>query len=61
MDYYDYDYLFDSRNVKSYTGFVFINKGIAISWRSVKQTLIVTFLNYLESLALHEAGPECAC
>ena len=60
VDYYDYDYLFDSRNIKSLAGFVLISKGTVISWRFIKQTFVATSSNHSEILALHEAGRECA-
>ncbi|GKC45257.1 retrovirus-related pol polyprotein from transposon TNT 1-94, partial [Tanacetum coccineum] len=43
----------------SQTGYVFLNRGIAISWHSQKQTLIATSSNHAEVIALHEASREC--
>ena len=40
-------------------GYVFTVGSTAISWRSTKQTLVVTSSNYAEFLALHEAHWEC--
>ncbi|KAJ0481014.1 putative RNA-directed DNA polymerase [Helianthus annuus] len=36
-----------------------MNRGTAISWRSQKQTLVVTSSNHAEVIALHEASREC--
>ena len=33
--------------------------GTAISWRSIKQTMVVTSSNHSEILAIHEASREC--
>ena len=38
---------------------MFNYNGTAISWRFVKQTMVVTSSNYLEILAIHEASCEC--
>ena len=60
LGYSDAGYLSNPHNVRSQTGYVFLSGGTAISWRSVKQTLVATFVNHLEILALYEAGHECA-
>ncbi|GJT03068.1 hypothetical protein Tco_0824237 [Tanacetum coccineum] len=52
-------YLSDPRKVRSQTGYVFLNKGITISWHSQKQTLVATSSNHAEVIALHEASREC--
>jgi hypothetical protein len=39
---------------------VFLHGGIAISWKSAKQTLIATSINHSEIIALYEASRECA-
>ncbi|GKA97132.1 hypothetical protein Tco_0825026 [Tanacetum coccineum] len=44
---------------RSQTGYVFLNGGTAISWRSQKQTLVATSSNHAEVIALHEASREC--
>ena len=44
---------------KSQTGYVFTYVGIAISWKSTKQTLTATSSNYAELIALYEASREC--
>ncbi|GJW54550.1 putative RNA-directed DNA polymerase [Tanacetum coccineum] len=43
----------------SQSGYVDLNKGIAISWRSQKQTLVATSSNHAKVIALHEASREC--
>ncbi|GKE75916.1 hypothetical protein Tco_1537957 [Tanacetum coccineum] len=43
----------------SQTGYVFLNGGTPISWRSQKQTLVATSSNHAKVIALHEASREC--
>ena len=38
---------------------MFTYNGTAISWRSVKQTMVATSSNHSEILAIHEASREC--
>ena len=52
-------YLYDPHKARSQTGYVFKIGGTTISWRSQKQTLVVTSLNHAETIALHEACREC--
>ncbi|GJZ86735.1 putative copia-like polyprotein [Tanacetum coccineum] len=52
-------YLFDPHKAISQTGYVFLNGGTAILWRSQKQTLIATSSNHAEVIALHKASREC--
>ncbi|GJR80356.1 hypothetical protein Tco_0151141 [Tanacetum coccineum] len=52
-------YLSDPHKARSQTGHVFLNEGIAISWRSQKQTLVATSSNHAEVSTLHEASREC--
>ncbi|KAD2803914.1 hypothetical protein E3N88_37291 [Mikania micrantha] len=59
VGYADAGYLSDPHKAKSQTGYVFINGGTAISWRSQKQTLVATSSNHAEVIALHEASREC--
>ena len=59
IGYADAGYLSDPHKTKSQTGYVFTNNGTIISWRSQKQTLVVTFSNHSEIIALHEASREC--
>ncbi|KAK1434445.1 hypothetical protein QVD17_00187 [Tagetes erecta] len=54
-----FSYLSDPHKEISHTGFVFMNGGTAISWRSQKQTLVATSSNHAEVIALHEASREC--
>jgi hypothetical protein len=53
-------YLSDPQNGRSQTGFVFLHGGTAIAWKFVKQTLIATYMNHSEIIALYEASRECA-
>jgi hypothetical protein len=39
---------------------MFLHRGTAISWMSVKQTLIATPTNHSEIITLYEASRECA-
>jgi hypothetical protein len=38
---------------------MFLHGGTAISWKSVKQTLIATSINHSEIIALYEPSREC--
>ena len=51
--------MFNPNNARSQTGYVFLCGGTAISWRSIKQTMVTTSSNYLEIIALYEAIREC--
>ncbi|XP_057248979.1 secreted RxLR effector protein 161-like [Beta vulgaris subsp. vulgaris] len=55
----DAGYLSDPHNARSQTGYVFTHGGTAISWRSMKQTIVATSSNHAEILAIHEASREC--
>ena len=46
VGYIDVGYLSDPHNGRSQTGFVFLNGGTAISWKSSKQTLVTTSTNH---------------
>ncbi|GJT81215.1 retrotransposon protein, putative, ty1-copia subclass [Tanacetum coccineum] len=59
VGYADAGYLSDPHKARSQTGYVFLNGGTAISWRSQKQTLVATSSNHAEVIALHEARREC--
>ncbi|KAM1500399.1 hypothetical protein ACFX10_022963 [Malus domestica] len=59
VGYIDAEYMSDPHMARSQTSYVFTVGGIAIPWRSTKQTLVVTSLNHVEILALHEASREC--
>ena len=59
IGYADAGYLSDPHKARSQTGYVFMNGGTAISWRSQKQTLVATSSNHAEVIALNEASREC--
>ena len=59
MGYVDAGYMSDPHNARSQIGFVFLCGGTAISWRSVKHTLVATSTNHSEIIALYEAAREC--
>ena len=59
IGYADAGYLSDPHKARSQTGYVFTLGNTAISWRSVKQTLVATSSNHSEIIALHEASREC--
>jgi hypothetical protein len=59
IGYVDAGYLSDPHKARSQTGYVFLNGGSAISWRSQKQTLVTTSSNHAEVIALHEGSKEC--
>ena len=59
LGYADAGYLSDPHKAISQTGYVFNYNGTAISWRSVKQTMVATSSNHSEILAIHEASREC--
>ena len=58
-DIADVGYLLDPHKAQSQTGYIFTYGNTAISWRSVKQTMVATSSNYSEILAMHEASREC--
>jgi hypothetical protein len=59
IGYTDVGYLYDPHNARSQTGFVFLQGGTTISWKSSKQTLVATSTNHSEIIALYEASREC--
>ena len=59
IGYADVGYLSDPHKARSQTSYVFTYGGTTISWRSVKQTMVVTSLNHSKILAIHEASCEC--
>ena len=59
LGYADAGYLSDPHKARSQTGYVFNYNGTAISWRSVKQTMVATSSNHLEIIAIHETSREC--
>jgi hypothetical protein len=50
--YTDVGYLSDPYNDRSQTGFVFLQGGMTISWKSTKETLVSTSTNHSEIIAL---------
>jgi hypothetical protein len=60
IGYADAGYLSDPHNDKSHTSFMFLHGGIAISWKSCKQTLIDMSTNHSKIITLYEAARECA-
>ncbi|XP_059663813.1 secreted RxLR effector protein 161-like [Cornus florida] len=59
IGYADAGYLSDPHKAYSQTGYVFTCGGTAISWQSMKQTVIATSSNHSEILAIHETSREC--
>ena len=59
LGYIDAGYLSDPHNGRSQTGFVYLQGGTAISWKSTKQALVSTSTNHSEIIALYEASREC--
>jgi hypothetical protein len=55
VGYVDSSYMSDPHNARSQTSFVFLCGGAAISWQSVKQTLVATSTNHSEIITLYEA------
>jgi hypothetical protein len=59
IGYADAGYLSDPQNGISQTRFMFLHRWAAISWKSIKQTLIATSTNHSEIIAFYEASREC--
>jgi hypothetical protein len=59
VGYADAGYMSGPHNARSHTSFVFLCGGVAISWRSMKQTLVVTSTNHLETISLYEVARDC--
>ena len=59
LEFVDAGYLSDPHKARSQTEYVYNYNGTAISWRSVKQTMVATSLNHSEIIAIHEASREC--
>lgn len=47
-------YLSDPHKGWSQIGYLFTYGGTAISWRSTKQSIVATFSNHAEIIAIHE-------
>ena len=56
IGYIDAGYLSDQYKARSLTGYLFTCGDTTISWRSMKQTLVVTSSNHAEIIAIHEAS-----
>ena len=59
LGYTDAGYLSDPHKALSQSGYVFTCGDTAVSWRSIKQTMVATSSNHSELLAIHEASREC--
>ena len=59
LGYADAGYLSDPNKARSQIGYIFTYGNTAISWRSVKQTMVATSSNHSEILAMYEASREC--
>ena len=59
LGYADAGYLSDPHKARSQTGYIFTYENTAISWRSVKQTMVATSSNHSKILTIHEASREC--
>jgi len=59
IGYADAGYLWDPHKVRSQTWYVFTCGGMVISWRSQKQTLIVTSSIHAEVITIYAASREC--
>ena len=53
VGYANAGYLSDPHEARSQTGYVFTHGGMAISWRSMKQTIAATSSNHAKILAIH--------
>ena len=58
IGYADARYLSNPHKTQSQIRYAFTCRNVAISWRSVKQTMIITFSNHLEILAIYEVSRE---
>ena len=59
LGYTNAGYLSDPHKARSQSGYVFTCGDTAVSWRSVKQTMVATSSNHSELLAIHEVSREC--
>jgi hypothetical protein len=59
VGYADAGFLSDPHKGRFQTGYLFTCENTAISWKSVKQTLVATSSNHSEIIAIHEACREC--
>lgn len=56
--YIDANYIFDTRNYKSTSGYVFTFGGAAVSWNSSNQTLLARSIMESEFIALEKAAEK---
>ena len=56
--YADAGYLSNPHKGRSWLWYVFNCNGIAISWKSIKKTMMVTSSNHSKILAIHEGSHE---
>ncbi|KAL2610538.1 hypothetical protein R1flu_029111 [Riccia fluitans] len=59
VGYADVGFMSDPHKGHSQTSYVFLLEGNAISWHSIKQTIVATSSNHGENFALHEASRKC--
>ena len=59
LGYADARYLSIPYKGRLQTRYMFNYNGTAISWRFIKQTMVVTPSNHSEILKIHEASREC--
>jgi hypothetical protein len=59
VEYADAGFLSDPHKGRSQTGYLFTCGSTAISWKSVKQTLVAISSNHSEIIAIHEVSREC--
>ncbi|RVW13387.1 Retrovirus-related Pol polyprotein from transposon TNT 1-94 [Vitis vinifera] len=57
----DANWISDSNEMKSTSGYVFILGGSAVSWKSAKQTCITRSIMEVEFIALEKASSEVKC
>jgi hypothetical protein len=59
VGYANAGFLSDPHKGRPQTGYLFTCENIAISWKSVKQTLVATSSNHSKIIDIHEASREC--
>ena len=59
LGYANAGYLSDPHKARSQTGYIFTYGNTAISWGSVKQTIMATSSNHSKILAMYVASREC--
>ena len=56
--YNDANWISNVKDSKSYSGFVFTLRGVTVSWKSLKQTIITRSIMEYEFIALNKCGEE---